>query len=822
MTRPQSNRINELFDEAAELPASARSAFLDRHCSGDPALRREIDELLAHDNAQRVRQSFMTPPADLLPEAWSSPEIGSVVAGRYRLLQVLGEGGMGVVYLAEQVTPRRTVALKVIRPGLVSEQVLRRFSQEAELLGRLQHPGIAQIYDAGNAGTDDRPVPFFVMEHVRGRPLMEHCRHAGLPAVQRLELFARICDAVQYAHAQGIVHRDLKPGNILVVDDESSSTSLQAPGSAPASVSPGDHRGRSLPKILDFGVARSTAADLQSTTLHTAAGQLVGTIPYMSPEQVAGNPALIDARSDVYSLGVILYELLADRLPLEIADRPLPEAIRMISEVDHLPLSAIDRRFRGDLDTIVAKALEKEPERRYQSAADLAQDIRRHLDDQPIVARPASTMYQLRKFARRNKGLVGGIAAAFLLLLLGMVGTTLAMLEARRQRNDARAAQGAAETAGALAKREADLARAVTSFLQDMLITADPLGGDRTIANARDMKVVDALAAASAKIDTSFQDRPDVEAGVRISLGQTYSHLGMYDEAEKHLKRAIELFSRTRGPDDDQTLEVTEMLAFVHVGQHRFSDAEVLQLRILDVIRRRRDVTDPRYLATVNALVVLYTESMRYADAERMLTETLDAWKRSGREHTTDSMELVYNLGWLLQRQGRIEEAEPLVLEAYETRVKLQGEFAPSTLAARNNVAWMHAKFGRYQQAIDMHEYNIALAREHLPPNDWHHGIFKHNYGVALRHVGRYAEAEAEGLEALERLEQSFGVNTERPRRAIESLAELYDAWQKPEQAAAMRARLASASGHDGGGDGGAMSDGGAKSGDASDHTKPQ
>ena len=790
MTTSRTSRLDQLFDEVADLPVAERSAILDRQCADDPALRQEIEELLAHDQLQQARESFMTPPAELMAHGWSSPEIGSLVAGRYRLLDVVGEGGMGVVYLAEQVSPRRTVALKVIRPGLLSNQVLRRFAQEAEVLGRLQHPGIAQIYDAANAGSDEHPLPFFVMEHVRGRPLMDYCRHASLTTSQRLQLFARICDAVHYAHEQGVVHRDLKPGNILVVDGEASTSTANSPGAPSAPRNP-------MPKILDFGVARSTHADVHATTLHTAPGQLVGTIPYMSPEQVAGNPTLVDARSDVYSLGVILYELLADRLPLDLADRPLPEAIRIISDVDHAPLSTIDRRFRGDLDTIVGKALEKEPARRYLSASEFAQDIRRHLEDQPIIARPPTTMYQLRKFARRNRGLVAGVAAAFVVLLLGMIGTTLGMLEATQQRNDARKAQRAAETARAaadeqrtIAQREADLARAVTAFLQDMLISADPLGGDRNIANARDVKVVDALAAASAKIDTSFQDRPDVEAGVRISLGQTYSHLGMYDEAEVHLKRALELFGRTRGLEDDHTLEVTEMLAFVHLGQHRFSEAEALHLQVLDVMRRTRAPTDPQYIAIVNALVILYTESMRYDEAERLLAETLEAWNQAGLEHTLDSMELVYNLGWLLQRQGRIEEAEPLVVEAYETRLKLQGEFAAPTLAARNNVAWMHAKFGRYQQAIDMHEHNIALAREHLPPNDWHHGIFKHNYGVALRHVGRYGDAEAVGLEALERLEQSFGVNSERPRRALQSLAELYDAWQKPQQAAAMRARL--------------------------------
>jgi WD40 repeat protein len=314
---------------------------------------------------------------------------------------------MGVVYEAEQDDPRRAVALKVIRPGLVSPALLKRFAHEARLLGRLHHPGIAQIYEAGVA---EDGQPFFALEFIRGLALDEYARRHGLDAAARLDLLARVCEAVQHAHEQGVIHRDLKPANILVDDT-------------------------GQPKVLDFGVARATDADLLTSTDHTRTGQLVGTLSYMSPEQVTADPAGLDARSDVYTLGVILFELLAGRLPYPLEHLPLPEVARVIREQEPSRLGSIDARFRGDVETIVAKALEKDKQRRYQSAAELAADIRRHLRNEPIRARPPSALYQLGKFARRHKALVGGVAGVMAALVVGLVGTILFAVREARQRD---------------------------------------------------------------------------------------------------------------------------------------------------------------------------------------------------------------------------------------------------------------------------------------------------------------------------------------------------------------------------------------------------
>jgi len=376
----------------------------------------------------RAETAIEPPPAPLLPDA---PPLPSRI-GNYSIIGRLGEGGMGIVYEARQEHPSRTVALKVIRASRLSSELLRRFGHETEVLGRLQHPGIAQIYEAGTA-TDEtgRSLPFFAMELVKGVPLTDFARVHQLPTRARLELLAKVCDAVEHAHQKGVIHRDLKPANILV-----------------------DQSGQI--KILDFGVARAIGSDMQRTTQTTHIGQLVGTLPYMSPEQVAGDPRELDTRSDVYALGVIGFELLAGCLPYALDDRLLHEALRIIKEDEPTRFSSIDKAMRGDVETIVRHALEKEKSRRYQAASALASDIRRYLNDEPISARPASALYQAGKFARRHKGLVAGLATGLALLTVGLVATAVSRHQAIVARDAEAAARADSERLGArlLAQRD--------------------------------------------------------------------------------------------------------------------------------------------------------------------------------------------------------------------------------------------------------------------------------------------------------------------------------------------------------------------------------
>ena len=432
MADDRRERVWAVFDQLAGVPAEEREAVLRAACGNDQALRTEVDRFLALDDrlesdegqAGFLRSPLLRSPAPshlgpdgapgrpvtLSPGHLVSISPGHLVkVGRYRVLGLLGEGGMGAVYEAEQDSPHRLVALKVIRPGLLSPAFLKRFAQEVEILGRLHHPGIAQIHEAGLA-EDGRP--FFAMEFIRGLSLDEYARRHGLSVTARVVLLARVCDAVQHAHDRGVVHRDLKPANILVEET-------------------------GQPKVLDFGVARATGADLQSGPGLTRTGQMLGTPSYMSPEQVTAEPATLDHRADVYALGVILFELLAHRLPYPLENRPLAEAARLILEHDPPRLGSINPELRGDVETIVAKAIEKAPGRRYPTAADLAADLRRWLAHEPILARPASALYHLGKFARRHKAVVGGVAATVAALFLGLVGTIVFAVREAHQRGQA-------------------------------------------------------------------------------------------------------------------------------------------------------------------------------------------------------------------------------------------------------------------------------------------------------------------------------------------------------------------------------------------------
>jgi predicted Ser/Thr protein kinase len=445
IAEPSPQRVEDLFHRAVDLDPPQRAAFLDVQCAGDADLRAAVEELLQLDRKGQAAESMLRSPlAGSRPMGLAPPALPLPAIGRYRVVRVLGEGGMGTVYEAEQDNPRRTVALKVMRAGLTSDFLLKRFAWEAQILGRLHHPGIAQVHDAGVA---EGGQPYFVMELIAGVPLDQYAREHALGAGGRLELVARVCDALQHGHERGVIHRDLKPANILAEPS-------------------------GQPRVLDFGVARAADLGLTAGGGRTEAGQLIGTLGYMSPEQASGDPSAIDPRGDVYALGVILYELLAQRPPYSLEGLPLPEAARVIGEQEPSRLGSIDARLRGDVETIVAKALAKDKARRYASPGELAADVRRHLNREPIRARPTSALYQLRKFARRHKALVAAVLGVVAALAAGTVVSVLYAVRAdhnaRQARHQTYLARLAAATAALSHHDVADAARQLDAAPQEL------------------------------------------------------------------------------------------------------------------------------------------------------------------------------------------------------------------------------------------------------------------------------------------------------------------------------------------------------------------
>ena len=660
-------------------------------------------------------------PEGIRPER---PPLPACIGG-YRILALLGQGGMGTVYQAEQQHPHRMVALKVIRPGAASDQLLRRFEREAQALGRLQHPGIAQIYEAGTADSGLGPQPYFAMEFIQGRPLLEYADAQRLKTRERLALMAQVCEGVDHAHQRGIIHRDLKPGNILV-----------------------DQHGQ--PKILDFGVARVTDSDAQ-VTRQTELGQLVGTLAYMSPEQVLADPLALDARSDVYALGVVLYELLASRLPYTTQGKAIHEWVQAIREEEPARLSSIHRSYRGDIDTIVAKALEKDKARRYASAADLAGDIRRYLTDEPIVARPPSTAYQLRKFARRHKALVAGTAAVFLALVAGVMASTWAAVRAHR-------AERAAEAQRKRADQEAETARAVSDFLQnDLLAQASAANQSPGAKPDPDLKVRTALDRAAARIPGRFDRQPELEAAIRDTIGKTYYQLGLFPEARKQLERALDLYRRTLGEDSPKTLTTMSRLGRTAWLQGDYPEAETLLSRALEFQRRVLGPEHPDTLYSMNNLGNVYRAQGKDPQAEALYSQTLESRRRVlGPEHP-DTLTSMNNLGNVYWSQGKYAQAETLYSQAMDIQRRVLGPEHPDTLLSMGNLADSYARQGKYAQAEVLFSPTLEISRRVLGREHPRTLDLLSTVAAMYQEQGKYALAESHSAQALAGYRRTLG-----------------------------------------------------------------
>jgi serine/threonine protein kinase/tetratricopeptide (TPR) repeat protein len=675
-----------LFLDALDRPVEERRAHVEAAAAGDAALRERVLRLLdAHERAEREAAE----PAHAAVEDRPGDEIGP-----YKLLQQIGTGGFGTVYMAEQAEPiRRKVALKVLKLGMDTKQVIARFEAERQALAMMDHPNIAKVLDAGATATGR---PYFVMELVKGVPITDYCDQSNLTTEERLELFQQVCHAVQHAHQKGIIHRDLKPSNLLVTL----------------------HDGRPVPKVIDFGIAKATDHRLTERTLFTEFRQIVGTPEYMSPEQAELSGLDVDIRADVYSLGVLLYELLTGTKPFEMKDlmeKGFGEILRVIREVDPPRPSTrlstmgaaatgvakrrrteprqLGRLVHGDLDWIVMRALEKDRTRRYETASAFAADLGRFLTDQPVEARPPSTPYRARKFVKRHRTSVAATAAVFVALAVGLAVAAGGWREAHAREREARV--------------EAKRANTVLLLVNGMLSSADPhnaMGANFTVRELLD------------EFDRTFGEQlaaePEVESSVRALVGNAYRHLGLPDKAAPHLAAALSIRRRLSSPLLRASRQDWSWL--LH-DQGRYGEA-VAELQRLLAEHRASGGDAAGEIGLLTALADNLEHLQRRDEAERAANDAL-ARADPG---TLEAAESLNAVGGVARKRGDLSGAE-----------------------------------GRFREALSIYE---ALA-----PRSSRIGVMLNNLSVVLKDQGRYKEAEAVSRRAVERCLELSG-REEQPR----------------------------------------------------------
>jgi serine/threonine protein kinase/Tfp pilus assembly protein PilF len=732
MTDDGVDRAREIFKEAIDLSGAERDAFVETASAGDESLRDRVDRLLqAFDSdASKLDETNLT----AVP---SGTRIGGRI-GRFRILEMIGEGGFGEVWLAEQTEPvRRRVAVKIIKRGMDSAQVVARFEAERQALAMMEHPNIARVYDGGET---DEGQPYFVMELVKGMPITEYCERRKLGLAERIRLFGQVCAGVQHAHQKGVIHRDLKPSNVLVceVDD------------------------KPVAKVIDFGIAKALERPLTDKTLFTEFRQFIGTPEYMSPEQADLSLSDVDTRSDVYALGVMLYELLAGQPPFDpksLRSAGFDEMRRIIREEEPPPPSIklsrsgtgsgidapdpsdarLSRLVRGELDWIVQRAMAKERDRRYASASEFDDDLERYLNGEAVRAGPVGKWYRSRRFMARNRvafAITGSIAVA---LVAGIIATSVFAVKAERQRQQA--------------QQEFERAEAVKGVLTEMLLSVDP-----KVAGSMDKELMTlVLKNAATRIDEQLQDQPLSHAELSAVIGTTYISLGMHDAAEPHLIRALELSRVHLGDEHPKTLSWINDMGILLAAQGRYDEAMAQYVEALGA--RRRVLGDEHLdtLASINSMGLLLVSQGKYDEALAYYAEGLEASRRVLGDEHPDTLTSMNNMGNLLADQGKYDDAMKHYIEALDVRRRVLGDEHPHTLSSIINMGVLLYQQGRYEEAM---VYSVeALEASRLVFGDEHPNTLTSiiSMGSLLVEQGSYDEAMPLFTEALEGLRRVVG-----------------------------------------------------------------
>ncbi len=740
MNEPK-NSLRSIFDEAAELDdAGERAAFLQLACGDDADLRGKVVDLLrAHKQPAGFLDAPVPGAAQKTIPAPPTEKPGDRI-GRYKLLEQIGEGGCGTVYMAEQEEPvRRRVALKVIKLGMDTKSVIARFEAERQALALMDHPNIAKVLDAGATETGR---PYFVMELVHGIRITDYCDQNSLPTGERLALFIQVCQAIQHAHQKGIIHRDIKPSNILVTL----------------------HDGVPVPRVIDFGIAKATTGQrLTDKTIFTAFEQFIGTPAYMSPEQAEMSGLDVDTRSDIYALGILLYELLTGKTPFDAKEllnagldamrrtirekEPLRPSTRLITmlEADRTTVARhrqtesakLTALLRGDLDWIVMKALEKDRTRRYETAGGFATDIQRHLNHEPVLARPPARLYRFQKLVRRNKLAFAAASAVLAALIIGLGLSTWLFTKEKDARQRAVAAESEA-------KAEARKSRQVARFLEDMLDGVAP-----SVALGRDTAMLrEILDKTAQRVAKDLAGEPEVQVEIRSTLAWAYHDLGLYKQMERLARETLGMAQASLGDEHwavaDASLQLGD--ALTHLGN--FEEAETFTRKAL-ALRGRIGAENVYVANSLNGLANVLCERGMLLEAETMHREVLAMTRRlRGAEHPNVANTL-NNLAAVLHKEGRLDQAGAMHREALAMRKKLRGNEHPDVANSLHNLAGVLADQDKLAESETLYREAVALRRKFL--GNEHPELAGTLAGMAgvLHREGKLAEAESLQREAL-------------------------------------------------------------------------